>query len=101
MFTVDRVQQWFKGKKDEFGRLKKANLKLKSGAAPAEWGEQSTWIWENFRFLWSEIHTKNVGTETQVGICIHHITDFGCVELQLHCVSSFSGWIPCVVSFCH
>lgn len=76
MFTVERVKQWFKGKKDEFGRLKKLNLSKKTGSRPSEFNTQQKFLWENFMFLWSEIKTKNVGTETQVGSSKQYTTDF-------------------------
>lgn len=76
MFTVDRIKQWYKHCRTEMSRMKRAHINQKSGSAPAKVHGRSKEIWEMFVFCWDAIKTKTKGTETQVGICNHHTSDF-------------------------
>ena len=78
MFTGDRIQQWYKGCRDVFGRLKRQYIDQRSGSAPQELKGHRKWVWDNWQFLWDVIKTKNEGKETQVGICNQHLTDSWC-----------------------
>ena len=90
MFTVERVQRWYRYCRTEYSRLKKASLK-RSGSSPEKLAPMKQWIWDNWKFLWDVIVTKNQGIETQVGICNHYIDDFWCVHESSSSSSSCVG----------